>query len=91
MNGSKRKKKQLFREEEVKEVRPYRLQYSMPEAAYMLSTSENTAKKWCKGYLYKIDGVGFNFIKHDDLAGVVEQKASYQSFQNETYGGTKSG
>ena len=57
----------------------------------MLSTSENTAKKWCKGYLYKIDGVGFNFIKHDDLAGVVEQKASYQSFQNETYGGTTSG
>tara|TARA_B100001123_G_C14727341_1_gene795553 strand:+ start:35 stop:349 length:315 start_codon:yes stop_codon:yes gene_type:complete len=91
MNDDKRKKKQLFREEEVKEVRPYRFQYSMKEAAYMLSTSESTAKKWCKDYLYKMNGEGHNFIKHDDLVAVVDQKASFESFLNKGYGGTERG
>lgn len=84
--------KQVFKkEEEVKEVKPYRLQYSLKEAAYMLCSSENTVKYWCEDYLYKIDGRGHNFIKHDDLVGVIEKRACSRAFCDSILGGKKSG
>ena len=68
------KQNKILKEEVVEKMRPNRLQYSLGEAAYQLSCSPNTAKKLCVGYLYKMDGVGVNFIRHDDLVSVIDER-----------------
>jgi hypothetical protein len=63
----------LYREEEVKELRPYRLQYSLKEAAYMLDCSEDTLRNWATRFdveIYKINNKGKNYVEHDDLVTI---------------------
>lgn len=65
----------LCKTEIAEEVKPFRLQYSIKEASYMLDTSEDTLMKWCRDYdcpVHKIGGKGKNYVLHDDLVKLIE-------------------
>ena len=85
------KMKEIFKAKEKKEVFPDRLQYDLKTAAYLLCTSINTAKKWCGQHLYKMNGVGDNFIGHDDLADVIRNQREFNRFCESVYGGKQNG
>ena len=72
--------KHIFKTEEQAEVKGPRAQYTLKEAAFLLNTSVNTIKKWFAGQTYKIDGVGFNFISHQDIEDFVEERKVMDNF-----------
>lgn len=81
--------KTIYTQTDVTEIRPYRLQYSVKEAAYMLSSSERTVNEWIRtGKLesYKIGGKGKNFIRHDEICRFVDEESGVRSFVCEIYG-----
>lgn len=72
-------RKTIYHSEDVKELRPYRLQYNMVEAGYMLSVTPETVKKWADKHqvsTYKIkDSDGKWYITHNHLVELVEKSA----------------
>ena len=61
---------------------PYRIQYKMKEAAYMMSVSENILKEWCCAYdipIYTIgddiSGKKHKYVRHDDLVLIIKRGA----------------
>ena len=81
--------KTIYSQTEVAEIRPYRLQYSVKEAAYMLSSSERTVIEWIrtgKMKAYKIGGKGKNFVRHDEICRLVDKESDVKSFRSEIYG-----
>ena len=83
-------RKRTLTEKEVNEVRPYRLQYTFKEAAYMLCVRDSeTVKKWCKDWEIPYHQIGNSrekFILHDDLVKLIDKAKSYEDFQREIYG-----
>jgi len=63
---------------ELPPQKPFRIQYTIKEAAYMLCTHENTLMKWLEEFdvpSYKIGGKGKNFVLHKDLEVLIRRSA----------------
>jgi len=80
-------RKTIYNSDEVKNVRPYRMQYNMTEAGYMLCVSAETVKKWADKFgvpVYKIkDSDGKWYIKHDELVRLLEVAIDQHSYDIE--------
>ena len=62
---------------DLTELRPYRLQYTMKEACYMLNIkSEASLKKYCEDFeipIYKFGYDDRNFISHNHLVELIQK------------------
>lgn len=72
------------------ENKSFRLQYKLKEAARVLNTSPTKLKEWCAEYkipIYKIGGIGDNFLRHEDLVTLIDRGAIFQNIRAEDFYG----
>ena len=79
----------IFKKERAKRNQGgQRLQYSLKEAATQLDVGLSKIKDWIESgrlQAYKIDGVGKNFITHQELERFVEANSDSSRFVDEIY------
>tara|TARA_Y100001938_G_C8039448_1_gene405309 strand:- start:339 stop:617 length:279 start_codon:yes stop_codon:yes gene_type:complete len=79
------KNDRLYKEEDVKELRPYRLQYSMAEAGYMLDIPADSVKEKARHYEIQLYTLGPEsnsrklYIAHNDLVDMLEKMKQFEN------------
>jgi len=76
----------LFKEKDIAHLRPYRLQYSMKEAGYMLDIPADAVKQKAELYDIRLYRLGPNenskpwYIDHDDLVDLHNKMKMFEQF-----------
>lgn len=85
------KEDKLFSEKEIAHIRPYRLQYSMKEAGYMLDIPADAVKEKAHHYNVKLYTLGPNkksgkwYIDHEDLVDLHNQMKQFNDMMKAAY------